>query len=118
MRAHGFTTLYVLFKEDLVDALRDYPEDKALLAKKAQKAAKEVVAKQAANATVKTKMTRDVIIPSPGKDPMLFSLLLKMMPKEPKKAKLYPQISLDTLAKKEDIDQENDDILIVEKIEK
>ena len=41
-----------------------------------------------------------------------------MMPKEPKKAKLYPQISLDTLAKKEDIDQENDDILIVEKIEK
>ena len=40
VRAHGFTTLYVLFKEDLVDALRDYPEDKALLAKKAQKAAK------------------------------------------------------------------------------
>ena len=29
VRAHGFTTLYVLFKEDLVDALRDYPEDKA-----------------------------------------------------------------------------------------
>ena len=29
VRAYGFTTLYVLFKEDLVDALRDYPEDKA-----------------------------------------------------------------------------------------
>ena len=33
-------------KEDLVDALRDYPEDRALLARKAQKAAKEVAAKQ------------------------------------------------------------------------
>ena len=117
VRAHGFTTLYVLFKEDLVDALRDYPEDKALLAKKAQKAAKEVVAKQAANATVKSKMTRDVIFPLPGKDPLLFSLLLKMMPKEPMMAKLHPQISLDTLAKKADIEAENDEILIVEKIE-
>ena len=76
-----------------------------------------MVAKQAANATVKSKMTRDVIFPLPGKDPMLFSLLLKMMPKEPMMAKLHPQISLDTLAKKADIEAENDEILIVEKIE-
>ena len=40
-------TLALFKKEDLVDALRDYPEDRALLARKAQKAAKEVAAKQA-----------------------------------------------------------------------
>eukprot|EP00093_Oithona_nana_P009758 09758.XXX_496765_495461_1 [CDS] Oithona nana genome sequencing. len=34
VRAHGFTMLYVLFKKDLEDTLRYYPEDKNLLARK------------------------------------------------------------------------------------
>ena len=48
VRAHGFTMLYVLFKEDLTAALDDYPEDRKLLARKAAKAAMEVAAKQKA----------------------------------------------------------------------
>ena len=117
VRAHGFTTLYVLFKEDLVDALRDYPEDKALLARKARKAAKEVAAKHAANTTVKSKMTRDVIFPL-QRDPKLISVLFKMMPQKPKSVLDKPKISLDTLAKKEDLEEEPEDILVIEKIEK
>ena len=79
VRAHGFTTLYVLFKEDLVKALGierfrkqltfsfkffilvDYPADKALLARKAQKAAKEVAAKQAGNVTAVSKASKVLI---------------------------------------------------------
>ena len=37
VRAHGFTMLYVLFKEDLIKSLDDYPEDRKLLARKAAK---------------------------------------------------------------------------------
>lgn len=48
MQAHGFTTLFVLFKWDLQDAMKDYPEDRHLLSRKAAKAKKEAAAKQAA----------------------------------------------------------------------
>ena len=41
VRAHGYTNLYVLFKEDLNEALMDYPEDRHLLSRKAAKAALE-----------------------------------------------------------------------------
>ena len=47
-QAHGFTTLFVLFKWDLQDAMKDYPEDQHLLSRKAAKAKKEAAAKQAA----------------------------------------------------------------------
>ena len=88
VRAHGFTTLYVLFKEDLVDALRDYPEDRALLARKAQKAAKEVAAKQAANAPVVSKMSKDVIV-KVNKDPVLVTAVLnRIFAKNPRQKKL------------------------------
>ena len=46
VRALGFTMLYVLFKEDLNEALNEYPEDRKLLGRKAAKAAMEVAAKQ------------------------------------------------------------------------
>ena len=32
-QAHGFTTLFVLFKWDLQAAMKDYPEDQALLSR-------------------------------------------------------------------------------------
>lgn len=48
LQAHGFTTLFVLFKWDLQDAMKDYPEDRHLLSRKAAKAKKEAAAKQAA----------------------------------------------------------------------
>ena len=48
LQAHGFTTLFVLFKWDLQDAMKDYPEDQHLLSRKAAKAKKEAAAKQAA----------------------------------------------------------------------
>ena len=110
VRAHGFTTLYVLFKGkkyvcilcnllffynylhyilknfylgDLVDALRDYPEDRALLNKKSQKARKEVAAKQAATTTVVSKMSKNIIIRL-NKEPAIVTALLKLMPKSSK----------------------------------
>lgn len=108
VRAHGFTTLYVLFKEDLVDALRDYPEDRALLARKAQKAAKEVAAKQAANAPVTSKMTKDVIVPV-DRHPVIVTALLKLLPVESNVSKWL------TFGSKI---QDPEDILILEKTEK
>ena len=33
LQAHGFTTLFVLFKWDLQAAMKDYPEDQALLSR-------------------------------------------------------------------------------------
>lgn len=48
IRALGYTTLYVLYKEDLNEALNSYPEDRELLSRKAQRAAKEVAAKREA----------------------------------------------------------------------
>ena len=116
VRAHGFTTLYVLFKEDLVDALRDYPEDKALLAKKARKAAKEVAAKQAANATVKSKMTRDIIFPL-KKEPGLISLLLRMVPKETKMSNILTLGSIPPPEQSVNEKLDTDEILVVEKTE-
>ena len=66
VRAHGFTTLYVLFKEDLNEALVDYPEDRDLLARKAKKAAMEVARKQASTNGAKDEQDsamEDVIFP-------------------------------------------------------
>ena len=110
VRAHGFTTLYVLFKEDLVDALRDYPEDRALLARKAQKAAKEVAAKQAANAPVVSKMSKDVIV-KVNKDPVLVTTVLKLVPE---KSNIFNWLTMGTSVE----ETQSEDILVVEKEEK
>ena len=110
VRAHGFTMLYVLFKKDLEDTLRYYPEDKNLLARKGRKAAKEVAAKEVERSTAESQRT-DTIFPL-----QIASLVLKMMRKKPLKPKLHPQISLDTKAKNDDL-EDNDDILIVEELE-
>ena len=109
VRAHGFTTLYVLFKEDLVDALRDYPEDRALLARKAQKAAKEVAAKQAANAPVVSKMSKDVIV-KVNKDPVLVTAVLKLVPEE---SNISKWLTMGTSVE----EVHSEDLLIVEKEE-
>ena len=130
VRAHGFTTLYVLFKGknifiilveihfiiiffyiigDLVDALRDYPEDRALLAKKSQKARKEVAAKQAANTTAVSKMSKNIIIRL-NKEPAMVTALLKLIPKSSKVSKLLTQGSLE-----KDEHEDNDELLVVEK---
>ena len=53
----------------------------ALLARKAKKAAKEVAAKQAANAPVVSKMSKDVIV-KVNKDPILVTTVLKLIPEE------------------------------------
>ena len=78
---------YILLKNlylgDLVDALRDYPEDRALLNKKSQKARKEVAAKQAATTTVVSKMSKNIIIRL-NKEPAIVTALLKLMPKSSK----------------------------------
>ena len=72
-----------LYSGDLVDALRDYPEDRALLNKKSQKARKEVAAKQAATTTVVSKMSKNIIIRL-NKEPAIVTALLKLMPKSSK----------------------------------
>ncbi|XP_040564387.1 cyclic nucleotide-gated channel beta-1-like [Lepeophtheirus salmonis] len=61
VRAHGFTTLYTLFKEDLSECLIDYPEDRMLLAKKTAKAAKEVAHRQ----KDKNEVNKFVVVPLP-----------------------------------------------------
>lgn len=114
VRAHGFTTLYVLFKEDLTDSLKDYPEDKALLARKAQKAAKEVAAKQAATTTVTSKINQNVLIPVTTQ-PEIMSVLLKLVPKHSKISRMLLQGTTenDTF----DDAETNEDILVVETTE-
>ena len=83
---------YILLKNlylgDLVDALRDYPEDRALLNKKSQKARKEVAAKQAATTTVVSKMSKNIIIRL-NKEPAIVTALLKLMPKSSKVRDFY-----------------------------
>lgn len=66
MRAHGFTNLYVLFKEDLNEALMDYPEDRDMLARKAAKAALENAQKSSgkeSNQELDDDKNEDVIFP-------------------------------------------------------
>ena len=77
-----------LYLGDLVDALRDYPEDRALLNKKSQKARKEVAAKQAATTTVVSKMSKNIIIRL-NKEPAIVTALLKLMPKSSKVRDFY-----------------------------
>ena len=103
-----------LIKGDLVDALRDYPEDKALLARKSQKARKEVAAKQASNTTATSKMTKDVIFPL-NKDPAMVTALLKLIPKSSKVSKLLTYGTLQP--ENANFGEENEDILVVEKEE-
>ena len=78
-----YILLQNLYSGDLVDALRDYPEDRALLNKKSQKARKEVAAKQAATTTVVSKMSKNIIIRL-NKEPAIVTALLKLMPKSSK----------------------------------
>ena len=112
VRAHGFTTLYVLFKEDLTAALGDYPEDRALLARKAQKAAKEVAAKHVANVTAVSTMKKDIIVPL-SKDPVMVTALLKLVPKNSNIAKWLNYGSM----KKAEDQEDQEDTLVVEKTE-
>ena len=94
----------------MVDALRDYPEDRALLARKAQKAAKEVAAKQAANAPVVSKMSKDVIV-KVNKDPVLVTTVLKLVPE---KSNIFNWLTMGTSVE----ETQSEDILVVEKEER
>lgn len=64
------------------EALNDYPEDRALLALKAQKAALEVAAKQAANVTAKEdEGAKNIIVPvKRAKDPKLLEAVKRVLP--------------------------------------
>ena len=96
VRAHGFTMLYVLFKEDLTAALDDYPEDRKLLARKAAKAAMEVAAKQKAEQD-KNKAAdggetgdngqdnKDVIIQLEKDEPAMVKTVMELLKKDFKK---------------------------------
>ena len=96
----------------MIDALRDYPEDKELLGRKSAKARKEVAAKQAANTTATSKMKKDIIIPL-EKDPAMVTALLKLVPKTSKVSKLLTEGTLEREYK----DEDTEDILVVEKEE-
>jgi len=98
VRAHGFTMLYVLFKEDLTAALDDYPEDRKLLARKAAKAAMEVAAKQKAEQEKnkpadsgekgdKETDNKDVIIHLEKDEPAMFKTVMQVLKKDFRKAK-------------------------------
>ena len=104
--------VYILYLGDLIDALRDYPEDKELLGRKSAKARKEVAAKQAANTTATSKMKKDIIIPL-EKDPAMVTALLKLVPKTSKVSKLLTEGTLEREYK----DEDTEDILVVEKEE-
>ena len=93
VRAHGFTMLYVLFKEDLTAALDDYPEDRKLLARKAAKAAMEVAAKQKAEQEKnkpadsgekgdKETDHKDVIIHLEKDEPAMFKTVMQVLKKD------------------------------------
>ena len=96
VRALGFTMLYVLFKEDLNEALNEYPEDRKLLARKAAKAAMEVAAKQKAeqeknkndgkdgNANEKND-NKDVIIKLEKDEPAMVKAVMQILRKDFKK---------------------------------
>ena len=98
VRAHGFTMLYVLFKEDLNEALNDYPEDRKLLGRKAAKAAMEVAAKQKAEQE-KNKQevkggdankggdNKDVIIKLEKDEPAMMKLVMQILQKDFEKIK-------------------------------
>ena len=88
VRALGFTTLYVLFKEDLKEALNDYPEDRQLLARKAAKAALEVAAKQKAEQDKRKKENKkggnadnegDVIVPMREEEPAMYKTVMQLL---------------------------------------
>ena len=106
------SAVYLHFVGDLIDALRDYPEDKELLGRKSAKARKEVAAKQAANTTATSKMKKDIIIPL-EKDPAMVTALLKLVPKTSKVSKLLTEGTLEREYK----DEDTEDILVVEKEE-
>lgn len=96
VRAHGFTMLYVLFKEDLIKSLDDYPEDRKLLARKAAKAAMEVAQKQKAEQeknkkdekggnTNKENDNPDVVIPLEEDTPAMYNTVMQILRKDFKK---------------------------------
>ena len=98
VRAHGFTMLYVLFKEDLIKSLDDYPEDRKLLARKAAKAAMEVAQKQKAEQeknkkdekggnTNKENDNPDVVIPLEEDTPAMYNTVMQILRKDFKKVK-------------------------------
>ena len=93
VRAHGFTMLYVLFKEDLIKSLDDYPEDRKLLARKAAKAAMEVAQKQKAEQeknkkdekggnTNKENDNPDVVIPLEEDTPAMYNTVMQILKKD------------------------------------
>ena len=89
VRALGFTMLYVLFKEDLNEALNEYPEDRKLLARKAAKAAMEVAAKQKAE---QAKNQQDGKGAGPNKNIDNKDVIIKLEKDEPAMMKVVMQI--------------------------
>ena len=62
--------------------MNDYPEDKALLARKAQKAAHEVASKQVLNVDKRADEDEDVVVPigrKRSRDPKLLDTVMKVM---------------------------------------
>ncbi|XP_023323760.1 cyclic nucleotide-gated cation channel beta-3 [Eurytemora carolleeae] len=78
IRAHGFTTLFVLFKWDLQSAMKDYPEDQNLLARKAAQAKKEADAKQAASKP-KISQSEEIVFPT-RREPQLIKTVIQLLP--------------------------------------
>ena len=74
------------------------------------KAAKEVAAKQAANAPVVSKMSKDVIV-KVNKDPVLVTTVLKLVPE---KSNIFNWLTMGTSVE----ETQSEDILVVEKEEK
>ena len=84
--------------------------EQALLARKAKKAAKEVAAKQAANAPVVSKMSKDVIV-KVNKDPVLVTTVLKLIPE---KSNISKWLTMGTSVEEPQL---SEDMLVVEKEE-
>ena len=81
------------------------------MARKAKKAAKEVAAKQAANAPVVSK-PQDVIV-KVNKDPVLVTTVLKLIPE---KSNISKWLTMGTSVE-EPPNSEAEDLLVVEKVE-
>ena len=73
-----------------------------------------MAAKQASNTTATSKMTKDVIFPL-NKDPAMVTALLKLIPKSSKVSKLLTYGTLQP--ENANFEEENEDILVVEKEE-
>lgn len=102
--------------------LFQYPEDRSLLGRKAQKAAKEIAEKQSAGKSEDfLAQTRDVIVPL-RKDPQMLDVVLQVLPEEGvTKKELFSKKGIAEEGKEEapnlrSHDEEEEDIQVLETI--